>query len=118
VIVSRTLWAIAFVAMASIVGLGVGMVARHSAAAIAGLLIWWLVVENLIVALAPARTARLLPFVAGNTMVGIEMDSPDTDLADIALTQPQNASLLAGLRGGRAHRRPRRPPTKRSEVTK
>ncbi len=95
-IVSRTLWAIAFVAMVSVIGIGVGMVARHSAAAIAGLLIWWLVVENLIVALAPARIARLLPFVAGNAMVGIEMDSPDINLADIALTRPQNAMLLAG----------------------
>ena len=95
-IVDRSLWATAFVAMASMVGLGVGMIARHSAAAISGLLIWWLVVENLIVALAPARLARLLPFVAGNAMVGIEMDSPDNEFANIALTQTQNAVLLAG----------------------
>jgi hypothetical protein len=93
-IVERTVWAIVFVALASALGLGVGMIARHSAAAISGLLVWWLVVENLIVALTPARIARFLPFVAGNAMVGIEMDSPDPDLADLVLTRTQDALLL------------------------
>ena len=93
-IVERSTWAGAFVALAAVFGLGVGMLARHSAAAISGLLVWWLVVENLVVALAPARAARFLPFVAGNAMVGIEMDSPDADLAGIALTRAQDALLL------------------------
>ena len=94
-IAQRALWAMLFVSLASIIGLGVGMLARHSAAAISGLLVWWLVVENLIVALAPARIARFLPFVAGNAMVGIDMDSPDTNLAALTLTRPQDALLLA-----------------------
>ena len=93
-IVERALWAIGFVALASVLGLGIGMIARHSAAAISGLLVWWLVVENLIVALAPARIARFLPFVAGNAMVGIEMDSPDPDLPGVVLTRSQDALLL------------------------
>ena len=93
-ILERALWATGFVALASMLGLGVGMIARHSAAAISGLLVWWLVVENLIVALAPARIARLLPFVAGNAMVGIEMDSPDPDLAGLVLSRTQDAMLL------------------------
>jgi hypothetical protein len=93
-IVNRGAWAIAFVALASALGLGVGMIARHSAAAISGLLVWWLVVENLIVALVPARVARLMPYVAGNGMVGIEMDSPDPELAGLTLTRTQDALLL------------------------
>jgi ABC-2 type transport system permease protein len=94
-IVNRAAWAIAFVALASTLGLGVGMIARHSAAAISGLLVWWLVVENLIVALAPARVARLMPFVVGNGMVGIEMDSPDPELAGLTLTRTQDALILS-----------------------
>ena len=48
---------------------------------------------------SPITAASRMQSVAsnsGNAMVGIEMDSPDTNLADIALTQPQNAILLAG----------------------
>ena len=94
VIAERGGWAVVFVSLASVIGLGVGMIARHSAAAVSGLLVWWLVVENLIVALAPARVARFLPFVAGNATVGIEMDSPDANLGDIALSRPQDVLLL------------------------
>ncbi len=93
-IINRAAWAIAFVALASALGLGVGMIARHSAAAVSGLLVWWLVVESLIVARAPARVARLLPFVAGNGMIGIEMDSPDPELAGLTLTRTQDALVL------------------------
>ncbi len=93
-IIDRTLWATVFVALASALGLGAGMIARHSAAAISGLLIWWLVVENLVVALAPARIERLLPFVAGNDMVGIEMESPDPALATVTLSPTQDVLLL------------------------
>lgn len=88
-------WSTAYVALTAVLGLGVGMIVRHGTAAISGLLVWWLVVENLVVALAPARVARLLPFVAGNAMVGVEMDSPDPDAAALLFTRPQNALLLA-----------------------
>lgn len=87
-------WAVGFAALTAVLGLGVGMVVRHSAAAVSGLLVWWLVVENLVVALAPAEVARLLPFVAGNAMVGVEMESPDLDAAALMFTRPQNALLL------------------------
>lgn len=87
-------WAVGFAALTAVLGLGVGMVVRHSAAAVSGLLVWWLVVENLVVALVPAEVARLLPFVAGNAMVGVEMESPDLDAAALMFTRPQNALLL------------------------
>ena len=51
-------------------------------------------VENLVVVLAPAKIARLLPFIAGNAMVGVEMESPDPDAAALLFTRPQNALLL------------------------
>lgn len=93
-IVGRATWAALFVAGAASLGLGVGMTVRHGTGAIAGLLVWWLVVENLVVVLAPARIARLLPFVAGNGMVGVEMESPDR--AAVALSRLANAGLLGG----------------------
>ena len=92
------------------------MIARHSAAAISGLLVWWLVVENLIVALAPARIARFLPFVAGNAMVGIEMDSPDPTLP--ASSSPAPRTQCSGrLRHAGARRRSRGAPPAGSTMT-
>lgn len=87
-------WAALFATGAALLGLGVGMIVRHGTAAITVVLVWWLVVENLFVALGPARLARFLPFVAGNGMVGIEMDAPDADLAALVLSRSQNTAVL------------------------
>ena len=94
-VATGTLWACGFAALTAVLGLGVGMIVRHSAAAVSGLLVWWLVVENLVVVLAPAEFARLLPFIAGNAMVGVEMESNDPNAAALLFTRPQNALLLA-----------------------
>lgn len=94
-VATGALWASGFAALTAMLGLGIGMIVRHSAAAVSGLLVWWLVVENLVVVLAPAEVARLLPFVAGNAMVGVEMESNDPDAAALLFTRPQNALLLA-----------------------
>lgn len=64
-------WSVGFAALAALLGFGIGLVARHSAAAISGLLVWWLVVESLAAVFVDARYARFLPFVAGNGMLGI-----------------------------------------------
>lgn len=87
-------WALAFTTISAVLGLGVGMVARHSTGAVSGLLVWWLVVENLLSALLDARVARFLPFVAGNGLLEIVADSPE-ELA-VALTRPQNALVFGG----------------------
>jgi hypothetical protein len=64
-------WATGFAVLSGILGLGVGLIARHSAAAISGLLVWWFVVENLISAFAPERVVRFMPFFAGRGMLDI-----------------------------------------------
>ena len=64
-------WSVGFATLAGMLGLGIGLIARHSAAAISGLLVWWLVVESLAAVFIDARYARFLPFVAGNGMLGI-----------------------------------------------
>lgn len=64
-------WSVGFATLAGLLGLGIGLIARQSAAAISGLLVWWLVVESLATVFINARYARFLPFVAGNGMLGI-----------------------------------------------
>ena len=64
-------WSVGFAALAALLGFGIGLIARHSAAAISGLLVWWLVVESLASVFIDARYARFMPFVAGNAMLGI-----------------------------------------------
>ncbi len=62
-------WAIGFAVLAGILGLGIGLIARQSAAAISGVLVWWLVIENLVSVFASERVVRFMPFVAGNGML-------------------------------------------------
>jgi hypothetical protein len=91
-ILESSLWAVAFTSLSALLGLGVGMVARHSTAAISGLLVWWLVVENLLAVFLDPQVARFLPFVAGNGLLQIVVDDPDA-LA-VALSLPQNAAVF------------------------
>jgi len=84
-------WATGFAVLAGILGLGIGLIARHSAAAISGVLVWWLVVENLVSAFAPERVVRLMPFVAGNGMLDIA-DQGD----QIAYDRPITTLIFAG----------------------
>lgn len=95
---ASALWAVIFVAVASLLGVGVGMAVRHSSAAISGLLVWWLVVENLVFTFAPQRLSRFLPFVAGNNLLGIDdSDSAFGQSAEIALSRTENALVFGGF---------------------
>jgi hypothetical protein len=62
---SRTLWALAYIALAALIGLGVGMIARHTAGAITGLLMWSFVIESLFAPALPEGVRHFLPFSAG-----------------------------------------------------
>lgn len=86
--------AVLYTAIASVFGLGIGMIARHSAVAISGLLAWWLLGENLIVGFAAARYARFLPFNAGNALIGIT--SGPEEAAEVALTATQGGLVFGG----------------------
>ena len=88
-------WAAAFTALASLLGLGIGMISRHSAAAISGLLIWWLVIENLMAAFLDAKFARFMPFSAGNGMLGVS-NGPESGLVGDTLSITQNALVFGG----------------------
>jgi len=94
-ILSTALWAIGFASLASVLGLGIGMIARLSTAAVSGLLVWWLVVENLIGVFLAERFARFMPFAAGNGMLGDDA-GPANRVSDLALTTTENALVFGG----------------------
>jgi ABC-2 type transport system permease protein len=95
-VLATSLWALVFTSSAAVLGLGVGMVARHSAAAISGLLVWWLVAENLLWAFLPAELSRFLPFYAGGALLGVEVDTHTAETLAVAFTRPQNAAVFLG----------------------
>lgn len=91
---STALWGLALTTLAPILGLGVGMVLRHSAAAVSILLVWAFVVENIVRALIPVSAARYLPFSAANNMLGIASSTDTPESIAAALTSFQNAVLF------------------------
>ena len=82
--------------LASVLGLGIGMIARHSTAAISGLLVWWLVVENLLNAFLDPRFSRLLPFVAGNGLLPLDDPAASIETLSATLSRTENALVFGG----------------------
>jgi ABC-2 type transport system permease protein len=93
---ATTLWALLYTSLASVLGLGVGLIVRHSSAAISGLLVWWLVAENLLTLFLPAPVTRFLPFFAGNGLLAIQSDTATPESIAVALTRAQDALVFGG----------------------
>jgi hypothetical protein len=93
---SDAAWGLVFTSVAALLGLGVGMIVRHGSGAISGLLVWWLVVENLCTLFLPAEVARFLPFFAGNNLLGIVSDTTKPEALAVALTRTQDAIVFGG----------------------
>lgn len=89
------LYALLFTSLSALIGLGIGMIARHSAAAISGLLVWWFVGENLIRAFAPAGVSRFLPFDAGYRLLGVGSNLDTPEILAAALPRPSLALVFA-----------------------
>jgi ABC-2 type transport system permease protein len=77
-VVSRAGWALLYIALAAVMGLGVGMIVRHSAGAISGLLMWSFVVESLFAPALPEGVLHFLPFSAGYRLLdaGPDFETP------------------------------------------
>jgi ABC-type transport system involved in multi-copper enzyme maturation permease subunit len=90
------IWGVLYTAGAAVLGLGIGMVVRHSAAAVSGLLVWWLVVEGLIVSFAPARAARFVPFDTGFRTLGVESEFDAPEILAAGLPNWQHAAIFWG----------------------
>jgi ABC-2 type transport system permease protein len=93
---STVLWVLLYICGSAVLGLGVGMVVRHSAGAVSGLLVWWLVVEGLIVQLAPGEVVRFVPFDTGWRSLGIESHLDPPAVVAAGLSNPLHASIFWG----------------------
>lgn len=89
-------WGLLLTALAPILGLGIGMIVRHSAGAVTGVLVWALVIENLIKSFAPANFTRLLPFSAAAGLLDIKTAGDNAVTMAAALTRVQDAFIFSG----------------------
>jgi hypothetical protein len=93
---STALWGLLLTTLAPVLGLGVGMILRHGAAAVSILLVWAFVLENIARTLIPVSTSRYLPFSAATGMLGIASATDTPESLAAALTPLQNAVLFGG----------------------
>ncbi|MCB0989281.1 MAG: ABC transporter permease [Microthrixaceae bacterium] len=89
-------WALLYTAGSALLGLSVGMVVRHSAGTVSGLLVWWLVVEGMVVSFAPVQVVRFVPFDAGARTLGIETDMDRPEVVAAGLANALHASIFWG----------------------
>ncbi len=87
-------WGLMVTTVAAIFGLGIGMIVRHSSAAVSMTLVWVFVIENLFRGFAPPTVFRFLPFNPPNGLLSIETTSDPEALA-VALTRVQDALLFS-----------------------
>jgi len=93
---TKALWGLLLAALAPLLGLGIGMILRHSAAAVSILLIWVFVLENLIRTLIPANVHRFLPFSAANGLLGTGTGTNTPEMLAAELSRVQDALLFGG----------------------
>ncbi|MGI8791968.1 MAG: hypothetical protein ACR2H3_02110 [Acidimicrobiales bacterium] len=93
---AKALWGLLVAALAPLLGLGIGMILRHSAAAVSILLVWVFVVENLIRTLIPANVHRFLPFSAANGLLGTATGTDAPEMIAAELSRVQDAFLFGG----------------------
>jgi hypothetical protein len=94
-IVVTAIWCLVLTTFAGVLGLGLGMIIRHSAAAVSSALVWTFVIENLIRNLAPAKLSRFLPFSAANGLLTIRSAGDTVKTIAVHLSRPQDAILYA-----------------------
>lgn len=87
-------WALVLTTLATVLGLGVGLMVRHSAAAVTTVLVWALAVETIVRGMVPATVSRLLPFTAAHGLLGTRAaaDTPETLAA--AFSNVGNAAVV------------------------
>lgn len=93
---SRVLWVLLYTCGSAVLGLGVGMVVRHSAGAVSGLLVWWLVIEGILVQFAPGDAVRFVPFDTGWRSLGITSHLDPPAVVAAGLSNALHASIFWG----------------------
>jgi ABC-2 type transport system permease protein len=89
-------WGLLLTALAPMLGLGIGMIVRHSAGAVTGVLVWALLIENLVKEFAPASFTRLMPFSAAARLLNIKTAGDNAKTLAAALTRTQDAFVFSG----------------------
>ena len=89
-------WGLLLTALAPMLGLGIGMIVRHSAGTVTGVLVWALVIENLIKGFAPANFTRYMPFSAAARLLNIKTAGDNAETMAAALNRLQSAFVFSG----------------------
>ncbi len=92
---SGVAWALVLTTGASILGLGVGLSVRHSAAAVTSVLVWALAVETLVRGIVSPTVSRLLPFTAAHGLLGTRSAADTTETLAAAFSNVANAAVIA-----------------------
>jgi ABC-2 type transport system permease protein len=95
-IASRALWALPYIGFAAVIGLGVGMIVRHGAGAISGLLMWSFVIESLFSPALPDGVRHFLPFSAGYRLLDAGKNFKPPVVIAHQLTRPAYAAIFVG----------------------
>jgi hypothetical protein len=95
-IASRALWAVPYIGFAAVIGLGVGMIVRHGAGAISGLLMWSFVIESLFSPALPDGARHFLPFSAGYHLLEAGRNFKPPVVIVHQLGRPGYAAIFAG----------------------
>lgn len=94
--VSSTMWALLYTSLSAVLGVGLGMIVRHSAMAVSGLLVWSFLLEGLFNLFLPARVTRFLPFLAGDRLLAIDSTDLNPDAMAVALSRIEGGLVFAG----------------------
>jgi ABC-2 type transport system permease protein len=93
---SGVAWALVLTTLAAVLGLGVGLLVRHSAAAVTAVLVWALAIETLVQGMAPATVSRLLPFTAAHGLLGTRSATDSAETLAAALSNVGNVAVIGG----------------------
>lgn len=88
-------WSLLLTCLAGMLGVGVGMIIRHSSAAVSAALVWTFVIENVVRSIAPTTVSRFLPFSAANGLLTIRSAGDTAATIAARLSRPQDALLFA-----------------------
>ena len=91
---SGVAWALTLTTLAAVLGLGVGLLVRHSAAAVTAVLVWALAIETLVQGMAPATVSRLLPFTAAHGLLGTRSATDSAETLAAALSNVGNVAVI------------------------
>lgn len=93
---TRVAWGLVLTTLAAVLGLGVGLLVRHSAAAVTTVLVWALAVETIVRGMVAPTLSRLLPFTAAHGLLGTRAAADTPESLAAALSNVGNAAVIAG----------------------